>query len=196
VKSMYARLDPVAGPGRSRNLQLTSGNRSDGWWTGVIRLPRCRVVQATYRLAIGMDDRAGNNPVYEAKQLRNRGFPSRVQVQALDHEPPDLTITSAGTTGLSVEFTEDVTGINNASAAVRESDGSGPDVAGSWACQDAANQSVDCATGEVRTATFTPDTPWTGGEALGLAMNPAGNLDARDLAGNPFTYRNIYPFTP
>jgi hypothetical protein len=195
LKNMFARLDPASGPGRSRNLKLVSGDRDDGWWSGDIRLPRCRSVQATYRLTIGMVDRAGNNPVYEANQLRNRGFPSRVQVQALDHEWPELDIATVGTTGLSVAFSEDVTGISNASAPIREDGGVGPDVAGTWACKDAADQTVDCVAGAVRTAAFTPDTPWTDGQSLGVVTNPEGNLDATDLAGNPLGYRVIYPFT-
>ena len=119
----------------------------------------------------------------------------RDRVQALDHEWPELDIATVGATGVSVAFSEDVTGISNASAPIREDGGQGPDVAGTWACKDAADQTVDCVAGAVRTAAFTPDTPWTDGQSLGLVTNPEGNIDATDLVGNPLGYRVIYPFT-
>jgi hypothetical protein len=42
---------------------------------------------------------------------------------------------------------------------------------------------------------FTADVAAPGGTTYGLVMHPEGNLDARDLAGNPFFPRSIYTFT-
>ena len=85
--------------------------------------------------------------------------------------------------------------VHDASAAILDANGEGSPVDGTWSCQDATAQAAACDTGQIRSATFTADVAAPGGTTYGLVMNPEGNLDARDLAGNPFFPRSIYTFT-
>ena len=89
VESMFAALDAPMVRQRARSLHLVSGNRNDGRWTGVVRIPRCQAIDGVYRLSIGMTDRAGHNPAYETDYPSHLGLPSQVTVEA--GRPPAAT---------------------------------------------------------------------------------------------------------
>ena len=174
VKSMFAALDAPMVRQRARSLHLVSGNRNDGRWTGVVRIPRCQAIDGVYRLSIGITDRAGHNPAYETDDLSHLGLPSQVTVEADDHQPPQVTFTGATPTEYSFTFDEDVTGISDASAAILDANGEGSPVEGTWSCHDATAQVAACDTGQVRSATFTADVAAPGGTSLRTGDEPGG----------------------
>ena len=88
-------------------------------------------------------------------------------------------------------FGEAVTGITANSIPIRPFDPDSPPVTepvapipGTWTCRDAAGTTVDCTTGAVRTATWTPAALLVPGVYV-ADLNPEHTLDVTDLAGNP-----------
>jgi hypothetical protein len=59
---------------------------------------------------------------------------------------------------------------------------------GAWACRDDGGLVVDCATGAVRTAVFTPTAPRAADESYLVDLAADGTSGVRDLAGNPIDY--------
>jgi hypothetical protein len=89
-------------------------------------------------------------------------------------------------------FREDVAGISDTSAVVLPAGYSRfypapapPAVEGSWSCTTADGAPVSCATGPLRTISFTPATPFAADGRYEMWLNPEHVLDATDLAGNP-----------
>jgi hypothetical protein len=60
-----------------------------------------------------------------------------------------------------------------------------PPVPGSWTCRDVRDAVTSCATGRVRTAAFTPTTPFTPLSDYQVELNPEHTLGLVDMAGNP-----------
>jgi hypothetical protein len=58
-------------------------------------------------------------------------------------------------------------------------------VPGGWACSSASGAAVDCGSGPLRSATWTPAAPLTPGASYGVDFNPEHILDVRDPSGNP-----------
>jgi len=94
---------------------------------------------------------------------------------------------------LKIAFSEDVVGVNDENTLVhvgysrREfADDHLAPISGSWACQDAAGATVDCTSGPVRTAAFTPTFAMLPGTNHTLVLNREHHLGITDLAGNPF----------
>jgi len=86
---------------------------------------------------------------------------------------------------------EPMNGISNASMPVHRKPGDQP-VTGSWTCATLGGSPTDCVTGSVRTATFAPETALGDGESYSVQVNPEGNLDVTDLAGNPAHPQEFY----
>jgi hypothetical protein len=51
---------------------------------------------------------------------------------------------------------------------------------------------VNCLTGNVRSADFEPSTPFSSGSSYYATINPEGTLDVTDLAGNPFHQYQLF----
>jgi hypothetical protein len=179
-------------------LHRVSGTRTDGIWRGRITVPRCASTSATKRLSILVSDRAGpfgNERFYGPAALASAGWPSQVDITAGDHRRPGVRLASfridpAASIGL--RFTETVTGITASSVILRRVIGFsfpqryGPVIPGEWVCADEAATDVDCATGTVRVATFTPTNALAAGRFYSVMFNPEHTLSVTDLAGNPF----------
>ena len=94
-------------------------------------------------------------------------------------------------------FNENVNGISGTSATLRESSfpTPGPVLAGTWTCQTGANVATNCATGQVRKATFNPTANLENFTSYEMELNPEHQLAVTDLAGNPFRRTKVYLFT-
>ena len=89
-------------------------------------------------------------------------------------------------------FSETVNGITSTSIVVHRLVGNG-DVftstevtPGTWACRNGSAAVVNCETGRVRTARFTPTHPLAASSDYSVVLNPEFSLGVTDLAGNPF----------
>jgi Bacterial Ig-like domain len=185
-------------------LHRVSGTRADGFWRGRITVPRCADSSGSKRLGVLVFDRAGpfgNERLHGPAALGAAGWPSQVVVTAGDHRRPGVRLASfridpAASIGL--RFTETVTGITASSVLLRRTVGFsfpqryGPRVPGGWACADESATNVDCATGTVRVATFTPTNPLAAGRDYSVMLNPEHTLSVTDLAGNPFKRREQF----
>ena len=126
-----------------------------------------------------------------------------------DIRPPYARTVTPDTAGplepVTYTFNEDVTGISNTSAPVIPGEGwdrflpDDPPAAqpGNWSCLSSTGAVVDCGTGRVRTATWTPSQPLSPGQWYGANFNPEHVLDVTDLAGNPVDLYAMYeePYT-
>lgn len=68
-------------------------------------------------------------------------------------------------------------------------------MAGTWACKTVGGVTTSCATGQVRTASFTPTSSFTASTNHYIELNPEHQLGVTDLAGNPFDRYTMYFFT-
>jgi hypothetical protein len=172
----------------SRQMPRVAGDRHRGEWRRTIMLDHCVWRTDDVRLEVGVSDRASNGvTVRQPISIVNRN----------DIRAPYPSLTTpeeAGPTDpVTYRFNEDVVGISSTSAPVRPTwpgvaFGHGdppPAVPGAWSCRSSAGTSVDCVSGQVRTATWTPDAPLTPGQSYGVDFNPEHVLDVLDLAGNP-----------
>ena len=78
-------------------------------------------------------------------------------------EPKATGPSSVTPTGnIVLQFNENVNGISAASATLRKSTfpNPGPALAGTWTCRTGADVATNCATGQVRKATFNPTATW------------------------------------
>ena len=179
-------------------LHRVSGTRADGVWRGRITVPRCASTSGTKRLSVVVIDRAGpfgNERFYGPAALAAAGWPSQVAVTAGDHRRPGVRLASFRIdpgAAIGLRFTETVTGITASSVILRRFVGFsfppryGPVVRGGWACADESATDVDCTTGTVRVATFTPTNALAAGRFYSVMLNPERTLSVTDLAGNPF----------
>jgi hypothetical protein len=172
-------------------LSRVSGSAADGRWTGEAKVLRCVADAGRWTVAIFMLDRAGNVGSYTSEDLTDLGFPSRVAVRANDTQLPSATgpqgtITADG--DITVRFSEKVNGINADSAALVLNAFSDNPVTlpGTWTCTTRDGADTSCATGEVRRATFDPESDLLPGQDYLVVLNPEHQLSITDLAGNPF----------
>ena len=85
---------------------------------------------------------------------------------------------------IAVNFYENVNGIDEQSMPVRDL-ATGQPVPGAWTCYQRDAEPTPCLTGNAITVYFTPATPLPSGATYQVLVNPSGNLDVTDLAGNP-----------
>lgn len=142
--------------------RLVSGDLHDGVWETVASLDSCIALPGTLTPVVNPEGDATAPPV---------------EVDSGDNTDPTFTAAGSGSR-LVVEFSEDVNGISRASLTVLRRRGFDyVRIPGTWSC----GAGVDCGTGPVRTATFTP----TRTGAVLVRANPDGHLDITDQAGNP-----------
>ena len=179
-------------------LQRTSGTALDGTWTGSSTVLRCFSSPGTWLASVTIVDVAGNTKTLDSAALAAMGLPSQLTVQATDHVVPKVTGPSSATpTGnIILQFNENVNGINGASATLRESSfpNPGPVLAGTWTCRTGANVATNCATGQVRKATFNPTANLENFTSYEMELNPEHQLAVTDLAGNPFRRTRVFLF--
>lgn len=180
---MFSSLGPLP---IASTLTRVSGTRHDGRWRAILTVPRCLVQAGPLPLQL---------EVYDGGRRRAFAVTDPLRVQANDHVPPGFTGATfqqwplAGP--LVFEWEEDVVGISNASAPLRQDYERSNDTApptplpGAWSCRTAEGSPVDCVTGPVRVATYTLDAPMIEGSSYTMEFNPPGVLDVTDLAGNP-----------
>jgi hypothetical protein len=171
-------------------LHKVAGTRHDGTWQANIPVTRCWSDPGSYILRIFAHDEAGNHRGPVARM--------RVTVMTGDHQPPIPVeadpLRAGASQPVTYRFSEDVVGISGTSAPVlpggpwlartttNEPPGPQP---GTWACRTSAGATVDCNTGPLRAATWTPTVPLVPGQEYGVDFNPEHLLDVTDLAGNP-----------
>jgi hypothetical protein len=192
VTATVHATDRPAGMGGSffviRHLPRVAGNRYHGTWRKTVRLDRCLWRAGDVRLEVVMFDRA-NNRIAVKRTLTvvndadvRAPFPRAVTPQEAGPSDP-----------VTFRFNEEVVGVSASSAPVRRSAqgsqfGVGdppPAVPGSWSCLSVSGAPVDCVTGPLLRATWTPAAPLTPGWDYAVDWNPEHVLDIRDLAGNP-----------
>ena len=192
----HARLD-LNGPNRDQGepghditLDRVSGTSHDGVWKGSVTLDPCADVAGVWQ---------GTVFAWDAAQGSYIGTPDAVRVANTDIERPEASLPGFGAPlrpagPITVTFTEDVVGVTAENTVLhigRDRRGLAGDdplpIAGTWACSTSAGAAVDCASGPVRTARFTPTVPLTPGTNHTLVLNPEHHLGLTDLAGNPFS---------
>jgi hypothetical protein len=161
-----------------RPLQRVSGTARDGVWEGEFKMRRCEGWRRAVRVSVSLTDNAGPRQSYNATQLAENGWPSRIAVTATDHIVPSFgtTFRPVPLVGpITVWFNESVNGINPSSAVVSRSIGDfdhGPPIAGTWACRDRTGARTDCQTGIVMVARFWPTDPLSPRRKSVVTLNP------------------------
>jgi hypothetical protein len=194
VAVQFRATDGIAGVGEpvsvwTQPARRISGTRHDGVWRRTILIDGCVFSGGQEQFEVVVFDRVGHRAA------------ARTTITVVNNNrdltPPYLSAVepaSAGPTeSVSFVFNEDVTGVSDASAPVRSTEaGMGfstgvppPAQPGAWACTSANGVPVDCATGSLRRATWTPHVALTVGQSYGVDFNPEHILDVLDLAGNP-----------
>lgn len=193
VRRVVVNFTGPEGPGAYAyvvgRLARISGTSRNGIWAGTVTLAPCVAPAGQWHASVS------------AKDVWRRGAAARsgpLTVVNGDVRRPTAwvleswRIRPAGP--LSVMFDEDVMGVVAANTLVHLGDdrrgraGAGPAaIPGSWACQDDASATVDCAAGPVRSAAFTPAAPLSPATNHTLVLNPEGRLGLTDLAGNPYS---------
>jgi len=182
VTGGYLTLEPSGVPVFRRTsalATLTGGSPRDGVWSTELVLPRCQAVTATWNLRIQMHGMGRNS--------RTVARAASVPVSAMDTVMPVVSPYFARQPAdrpLTIAFSEPVTGVSAASAQVSEYR-SGSPVPGDWACQDLAGAPTPCDGTAVRSAALATTQQLQPGFLYSVRINPPGNLDLRDLAGNP-----------
>jgi hypothetical protein len=174
-------------------LSRTGRAGATSTWSGAGRITPCHSVSGTWKGRVTIWDTAGNRRSYRSSSLAALGWPG-VEVVAGDHRAPQFSAVRNRKDPMVVTFSEDVVGISTESVHVYRgsqmindflwSDPSRPRP-GTWSCVDGIGTVVDCVTGPVRTATFTPSTDKRFNEIM---LNPDHQLAVRDLAGNPYDH--------
>jgi hypothetical protein len=176
-------------PSIDARLVRVAGTARDGIWQGTVGLRPCDVVAGAWDATVFAWDAATGNYV---------DSPTVLTVLNADVRRPTAMLVGdyyqARRGGpLTVEFGEDVVGVDADNALVHVGDnqrgqaGDNPaSIAGTWACKNAAGTAVDCSTGPVRTAAFTPTSPMLAATNHTLVLNPEHHLGLTDLAGNPY----------
>ena len=182
-------LSSDVGPDSQARLERVSGTAHDGVWKGRVTLQPCAAAAGQWLASVFARDAAEGNfiIVESAFQVINADI---VRPQAMVAEDSYQVRRSGPVT---IEFDEDVVGVGGENAIVHIGDsrrgfaGDEPTpIAGTWACMNAAGAAVDCSTGPVRTAAFTPSTPMLAGTNHTVEFNPEHHLGLTDLSGNPF----------
>ena len=169
------------------SLRRVSGTRHDGIWKGTATLPPCDAVPGKWHVIVSASD---------AQDFDSVSMPDALTVANVDVLRPTVSVVGdpVRTVGpLKIAFSEDVVGVNDENTLVhvgysrREfADDHPAPIAGSWACQNAAGVTVDCTSGPVRTAAFTPTSAMLPGTNHTLVLNREHHLGITDLAGNPY----------
>jgi hypothetical protein len=158
---------------------LVSGTRHNGVWQLTVHLSHCRPPTDT-DVGLVAHDRGGLSDVDGAPWT----------VLARDLERPFInqdTFLPSRNLPLRFSWNEDVAGIRADTAPVVQTELGGANpvpVPGTWTCTTVTRADVDCFTGPVRFATYTPTARLTGQEYT-VVVNPPGTLAVTDLAGNP-----------
>jgi hypothetical protein len=180
VASAEAKLSS----GRSALVQLhrVGGTPARGVWVGRLRVPRCISAAGPHRLHVGAFDRNG---------VGAGSLPRRIRIRGLDHVPPQAHVTWRRHAP-DVHFSEPVHGIGSATVQVYDAN---PDslslLPGTWHCFGAAGRRINCRSGSVTSATFTPD---DAGVVPGVIdWEPGQHLDVLDAHGNPFAGLSLSP---
>jgi hypothetical protein len=162
-------------------LHRVSGSRLASRWTARVRLPHCGASAGRYQVWVTVYDGVGRSGTV-------RRF---VKVRSLDRRRPRVEVrgVEAGNDPLRLTFDEGVTGLDPSTVPVIAHDNGdvyspGPAVEGAWTCRN-GRAVVDCASGVLRTAAFTPARGWTVGVGYSVDLAPNGTAGVHDLAGNP-----------
>jgi hypothetical protein len=169
-------------PGHWATLHRTSGTARRGTWKGSILLRPCSPRLDSSQVRAVVRDRVWN----EADERLGR-----LQVRARDTVAPRVSLEDRHWTAggpVRLDFDEPVRGISADSVTVREYDYPflGEPLPGSWSCADENGDPTDCMAGDLRSASWTPDSLLPQGSDFLVELNPSGTLDVMDLAGNPF----------
>lgn len=197
VSRVTVRMHPrnLYGISARAELHRTAGTPANGTWTGSLVFKPCKTTAGPWVTDVTVWDAAGNRrPTLHPRDLTAQGWPALVHVLGPDHTLPAVNFSSPDGVVATVTFDDDVTGIDTDSAIIyrgpyqiSDTDWSdpGPPAEGTWSCQDATATVTDCATGLVRTATFTATKV---GDWDTLMLNPEHVLAVRDTAGNPYDH--------
>jgi hypothetical protein len=171
-------------PARWTTLRRIAGTPRRGTWKGSIRLTPCTKHLHKSVVRVVAVDRAANEVDHLAGTLRIRGR---------DNEAPRVSFRANDnwwdpTGPIDLVFDEPVIGISDDSVTVRRyaHPSIGEPITGTWSCGSHDGTSVDCMSGEVRSASWRPDSPLPSDSHFLVELNPSGVLDVTDLAGNPF----------
>lgn len=185
--SLYGPESGNGGGSIDATLTRVSGTRHDGIWKGTATLPLCESAPGKWHVIVSASDAANGDFLSKPDALTVANFDVLRPTVSVVRDP----VRTAGP--LKVAFSEDVVGVNDENMLVhvgyslREFAGDDPaPIAGSWACQNAAGAAVDCTSGPVRTAVFTPTSAMLPGTNHTLVLNREHHLGITDLAGNPF----------
>jgi hypothetical protein len=173
--------------GYDLDMRLVSGTRRDGIWQAKVSLPRCEGEAGPW---------SGYVTAFDFGLPGDQASTDNVKVLNDDIAPPLAEhIGRVRPEGpVSIRFDEDVVGVTTDNVLVFQGFPDAADrptqpapILGSWACQDAVGAPVDCSTGPVRTARFTPSSPFVDLEDTShtMILNPEGHLGLTDLVGNP-----------
>lgn len=173
--------------GYEPRMVRVSGTAHDGIWQATVSLPPCETEAGVWRGTVFAFDYG----------LPGRSIDTRaITVINNDIAPPSAEVVGREPVAgpITVRFDEDVVGVTTENTLVFDGDerdlvdrpGNGPArIPGTWTCRNASGVAVDCDTGPVRTAAFTPTTPFLPGNGYVLLLNPQGHLGLTDMAGNP-----------
>jgi len=182
----------VGVPARWTTLRRTAGTPRRGTWKGSIRLTPCTKHLHGSPVSLVAADRLHNETHERIGRLRVKGRDTdapRVSMRDNHWEP---------TGPVTLAFDEPVNGISDDSVTVSRYDhpSIGSPIPGVWSCESRDDTAVDCLSGEVRSASWRPDSPLPAGSHFLVELNPSGVLDVTDLAGNPFRRRTLGALTP
>lgn len=172
------------------DLRRVRGTARKGLWTGRAKITPCHAFSRRNPpwVFISMTDRVGND----------EGSPDdiRLRVKANDNTPTRFDVESDPMMPegpLVLTFMGPVNGLTPNAVSIRRNnwpEARGPEESGTWACFRGDGRGTSCLTGKVSRAEWTPDVPLDSGAFYHLRVNPDGNLDLTDLAGNPFRRHN------
>ncbi len=187
VESVHAYLGAHLTPA----LKRVKGTPKRGTWRTTVKVGPCDRLYPNGSVPVVIQDRAYNE-IYE--------FGPRLRAKANDLRPPKGSLVEhdgprsqwPATEPIRLRFNERVTGVNDASFRVVRLDGlfwSEP-LAGGLECLGPKGAPVACASTKVKEVVWTSATgALEPGRSYGVQLNPDGNLDIRDLAGNPHRRR-------
>jgi hypothetical protein len=173
--------------GYDNRMRLVSGTRHDGIWKATVILPRCEGEAGHWSGYVTAFDYGlpGDQASTRDVRVRNADIapPFVEQVGGVRPEGP-----------VRIRFDEDVVGVTAENTLVFQGFADEADrptqpvpIGGAWVCANAAGAVVDCAAGPVRTAAFTPSSPFVDleGTVHTVLLNPEGHLGLTDMTGNP-----------